>query len=97
MSSIDFSSPTASNDTRGITFLTSEQLRAARALLQWDQKTLAAKSEVSIATIKRLEPLSGPLKANKVTIAALKNALEAGGVEFIPENGGGPGVRMIRR
>jgi transcriptional regulator with XRE-family HTH domain len=77
--------------------ITSEQLRAARALLQWDQKALAAKSKVSIATIKRLEPLAGVLKANQVTIEALKRALEAGGVEFIPENGGGPGVRLARR
>lgn len=76
--------------------ITSEQLRAARALLQWDQKTLAAKSRVSVATIKRLEPLAGILKANQVTIEALKRALEAGGVDFIPENGGGPGVRLAR-
>ncbi|MER8381516.1 transcriptional regulator [Mesorhizobium sp. M0923] len=76
--------------------ITSEQLRAARALLQWDQKALAAKSKVSVATIKRLEPLAGMLKANQVTIEALKRALEAGGVEFIPENGGGPGVRLAR-
>ncbi|MER9444198.1 transcriptional regulator [Mesorhizobium sp. M0048] len=76
--------------------ITSEQLRAARALLQWDQKILAAKSKVSVATIKRLEPPAGMLKANQVTIEALKRALEAGGVEFIPENGGGPGVRLAR-
>ncbi|MER8509570.1 transcriptional regulator [Mesorhizobium sp. M0894] len=76
--------------------ITSEQLRAARALLQWDQKALAAKSKVSVATIKRLEPLAGMLKANQVTIEALKRALEAGGVEFIPQNGGGPGVRLAR-
>nr|WP_306030184.1 transcriptional regulator [Stappia sp. MMSF_3263] len=76
--------------------VTSEQLRAARALLQWDQKTLAAESMVSLATIKRLEPNSGPLKANKVTIEALRRALEAAGVEFISQNGGGPGVRLAR-
>ena len=77
--------------------LTSEQVRAARALLQWDQKTLAEKSKVSIATIKRLEPLPGVLKANKLTIEALQRALEGAGVEFIPENGGGAGVRLVRR
>jgi len=97
MTSDELSSPKASNDTSGITILTGEQLRAARALLKWDQKTLANRSEVSIATIKRLEPLSGVLKANKVTINALKHALEAAGVEFIPENGGGAGVRLARR
>ena len=77
--------------------ITCEQLRAARALLQWDQKTLAAESKVSIATIKRLEPSTGPLKANQVTVEALRRALEAAGVEFISENGGGPGVRLTRR
>ncbi len=87
----------ASNKTYSLIILTSEHIRAARALLQWDQKTLAEKSNVSVATIKRLEPQPGPLKANKVTIAALKHALESAGIEFIPENGGGPGVRMVRR
>lgn len=76
--------------------ITSEQLRAARALLQWDQKKLAAESMVSIATIKRLEPLSGPLRANQVTIEALRRALENAGIEFIPENGGGAGVRLAK-
>lgn len=74
--------------------LTSEQVRAARALLQWDQKRLAKESKVSLATIKRLEPLSGPLKANEVTVDALRRSLEEAGVEFIPANGGGPGVRL---
>lgn len=77
--------------------ITSEQLRAARALLQWDQKRLAAASKVSTATIKRLEPLSGPVRANQVTVEALRRALETAGVEFISENGGGPGVRLARR
>ncbi|RRI02381.1 transcriptional regulator [Mesorhizobium tamadayense] len=77
--------------------ITSEQLRAARALLQWEQKKLAAASKVSIATIKRLEPLSGPLRANQVTVEALRRALEIAGIEFIAENGGGPGVRLAKR
>lgn len=74
--------------------LTSDQIRAARALLKWDQKALAQASKVSLATIKRLEPLSGPIIANAVTIDALRRALEAAGIEFIPENGGGAGVRF---
>lgn len=77
--------------------LTSEHIRAARALLRWDQKTLSEKSKVSVPTIKRLEPISGPLKANKVTSDALQRALEQAGVEFIAENGGGVGVRLIHR
>lgn len=89
-------SPEVSNDTISSTILTCEQIRAARALLQWDQKTLANMSKVSIATIKRLEPLSGPVRANRVTIDAIVRALEAAGVDLIPENGGGPGVRLSR-
>jgi transcriptional regulator with XRE-family HTH domain len=74
--------------------LSSEQLRAARALLNWDQKALSEASKVSIATIKRLEPQSGPIKANAVTVEALRRALEQAGVEFIQKNGGGVGVRL---
>jgi len=39
----------------------------------------------------------GPIRANKVTIEALRHALEAAGIEFIAENGGGVGVRLARR
>jgi predicted transcriptional regulator len=62
-----------------------------------DQKSLAERSNVSIATIKRLEPTIGPIRANKVTIEALRRALESAGIEFIAENGGGVGVRLTRR
>ena len=74
--------------------LTSEQIRAARALLRWEQKTLANASNVSLPSIKRLEGKSGPLGAHQPTEDALRRALEAAGVEFIPENGGGAGVRL---
>jgi len=62
-----------------------------------DQKSLAELSKVSIATIKRLEPTAGPIRAHNVTIDALRRALEAAGIEFIAENGGGVGVRLARR
>ena len=77
--------------------LSSELLKAARALLRWEQRQLAEFSAVSISTVKRLEAQPGALIANPVTIAALKRALEAGGVEFIDANGGGPGVRLRGR
>lgn len=86
----------ASNDPFNIK-ITGTQVRAARALLQMDQKSLAELSSVSIATIKRLEPMVGPIRANKVTIEALRHALETAGIEFIAENGGGVGVRLARR
>jgi transcriptional regulator with XRE-family HTH domain len=74
--------------------LTSEQLRAARAILRLEQRALSEASKVSVATIKRLEATRGELIANRPTIAALQNALESAGVVFIAENGGGPGVRL---
>jgi len=73
---------------------TSEQLRAARAILRLEQKALSDASKVSLATIKRLEGTRGELVANKPTLAALQRALENAGVVFIAENGGGPGVRL---
>jgi transcriptional regulator with XRE-family HTH domain len=75
----------------------SEQLRAARAILRLEQKALSDMSKVSLATIKRLEANPGVLTANRPTIAALQLALELAGIEFINENGGGPGIRLRDR
>ncbi len=73
--------------------MTSAQMRAARAMLDWSQIKLAEESGVSVETIKRLERMTGSLEATKVaTLNALKNALVAGGVEFT--NGDEPGVKM---
>ncbi|WP_413993406.1 helix-turn-helix domain-containing protein [Labrys okinawensis] len=73
---------------------TSDQLRAARALIRWDQKILAQRSGVSVPTIKRLEAQSGILSANVPTLAAVRRALESAGVIFVAENGEGAGVRL---
>lgn len=69
------------------------QLRAARALLGWSQADLAARSGLSSMTVKRAEG-SGRPPASAEAVAAIRAALEAAGVEFLPENGGGPGVRL---
>ena len=76
---------------------TSELIRAARALLRWDQRQLAEASSVSLPTVKRLESKPGLLVAHATTLAALRRTLEAGGIEFIDENGGGLGVRLRKR
>jgi len=76
--------------------LSSELVRAARALLRWEQRDLAAASSVSLPTIKRLESMPGFMSAHLSTITALKKALEDG-IEFIEENGGGPGIRLRKR
>jgi transcriptional regulator with XRE-family HTH domain len=71
--------------------ITGIQLRMARSALKWGVRELAAKAQVSPATITRIE---GDNPANAATLQALRTALENGGIEFIPENGGGPGVRL---
>ncbi|WP_343869805.1 transcriptional regulator [Caenispirillum bisanense] len=79
-------------------FMTSEQVRAARMLLRWEQKDLAERAGVSLPSIKRLETQPGPLKAHAGTIRALQTAFEDAGVEFIAEGetsaGAGAGVRL---
>jgi transcriptional regulator with XRE-family HTH domain len=68
------------------------QVRAGRALLAWSQDQLAAASGVPKRTIARVELADG--SPQRRTLAAIRAALEAAGVEFIAENGGGPGVRL---
>ncbi len=73
------------------------QVKAARSLLAWSQEQLAAAADVSIPTIKRLEAQDGPLGGRDKTGAKIRSAMESAGVEFIDENGGGPGVRLRKR
>jgi DNA-binding XRE family transcriptional regulator len=73
------------------------QVKAARALLAWSQEQLAETADVSLPTIKRLEANDGPLGGRSGTSTKIRTALEAAGVEFIDENGGGPGVRLRKR
>jgi len=72
--------------------MTPAQCRAARALLNITQTDLAKAADVAEKTITDFE--TGARRPYRRTIAALRQALEAAGVEFIPENGGGEGVRM---
>jgi predicted transcriptional regulator len=73
------------------------QIKAARALLAWSQERLAEVAGVSTPTIKRLEASDGALGGRRATAEKIRTALERAGVEFIDENGGGPGVRMRKR
>jgi transcriptional regulator with XRE-family HTH domain len=70
------------------------QIKAARALLGWSQEDLARAADVSVPTIKRLEASEGLLGGRSETGEKIQKALQAAGVEFIDENGGGPGVRL---
>jgi transcriptional regulator with XRE-family HTH domain len=76
--------------------VTNEQLRAARALLGWSQSELALRAGLSVPTVKRLEGGFGPHVSDEAR-AKLKKAIEAAGIEFIQENGGGAGVRFRKR
>ncbi len=71
------------------------QVRAARALIGWTREQLAASSRVPMRTLARLELGEG--EPQRRTLAAIRAALEAAGVEFIAENGGGAGVRLRDR
>jgi len=74
--------------------LTSAQIRAARSLIRWRAEDLARESSVGVATIRRAELAEGPTSLTTANNQAIRRAFEAAGVEFIDENGGGPGVRL---
>ena len=65
----------------------------ARAALEWGVLDLAREAAVSTQTIVRFERGD---TVKPVTRDRLRDALKAAGIEFIPENGGGPGVRLAR-
>jgi predicted transcriptional regulator len=74
--------------------LTCEQVRAARAILRLRAVDLAERAGVNLSTIQRTEKSDGPVPMMPANARAVQTALEAAGVEFIPENGGGAGVRL---
>ena len=73
--------------------ITTQQIRAARGLLGWSQSELANRAGLSLPTVKRLEAGTGPRVSDEAR-TRIQKALEAGGLQFIFENGGGPGVRL---
>jgi transcriptional regulator with XRE-family HTH domain len=77
--------------------LTSSQIRAARALLRWSAEDLARESALGLNTIKRAELAEDKTSLTVANDLAVRRALEAAGVEFIDENGGGPGARLRKR
>ena len=66
-------------------------------MLGWSQADLAKHSGVSEPTIARLESVDGDLGGRGSTSSKIVDAIKDAGVEFIPENGGGAGVRLKRR
>jgi len=66
-------------------------------LIGWSQEQLASEATVSLPTIKRLEAAEGLLGGRETTAQKIQTALKKAGIEFIDENGGGPGVRLSKR
>jgi transcriptional regulator with XRE-family HTH domain len=78
--------------------ISAAQLRAARALLGIDQRTLASMSGVSLPTIQRMEGSQGHVRGTVTTLTRIVEALDAAGLELIgseqPSQGRGRGVRL---
>jgi len=75
--------------------VTPAQCRAARGLLDWSQQDLAGHAGIGIVTVRQVE--AGSTSPRRATLIVLKQAFERAGVEFIDENGGGAGVRLLKR
>jgi len=77
--------------------LTGAQIRMARGLLRWSVKDLSEASGVSTATVKRMEEVDGVPKSLADNLIKIQAALEGQGIQLIPENGGGAGIRLRNR
>ncbi|HEV7266385.1 MAG TPA: helix-turn-helix transcriptional regulator [Falsiroseomonas sp.] len=75
--------------------ISAKQIKAARVFLDWEQKQLAEQAGLSLPTIQRMEKF-GVERSSAGNAQKVRAALEAAGVEFIAENGGGAGVRLRR-
>jgi transcriptional regulator with XRE-family HTH domain len=75
--------------------MTPSQARAARAILKLGVREVAELAKVTPNTVSRVEQDDqGPRGPQPVTVEAIRAIYEKRGIEFIPENGGGPGVRL---
>jgi transcriptional regulator with XRE-family HTH domain len=70
------------------------QIRMARAAVGWGVRELGKHAGVTANTVTRIE---NGADAKQSTMDRLQRALESAGIEFIDENGGGPGVRLRKR
>ena len=73
--------------------ITSDQIRAARALLRWSGKDLAEKTGLGFSTLMRLEVLEGVPTAQAKTLETIQKAFEKAGIEFLGSPEDGAGVR----
>ncbi|HRX35709.1 MAG TPA: helix-turn-helix transcriptional regulator [Aestuariivirga sp.] len=75
--------------------MTAGQLRAARALLGIDQKTLAGMSGVSLPTIQRMEASDGTVRGNVDTLTKIIEALDRAGIQLLSTGGRGVLLREL--
>lgn len=74
------------------------QIRAARGLVNITGDELAKRAGIGLATLWRAEAANEKTpNLTKANLAAIRRALEDAGVEFLPGNGGGAGVRLRKR
>ena len=78
--------------TENVDIVTAEQCRGARALLNMTQPELAVASALGLSTIVDFE--KSRRAVSKEAVKAIRVALQRAGIDFIDENGGGPGVRL---
>lgn len=76
--------------------MTTEQIKAARMLLGWDQVKLAEKAGIGVATLRRLEAIPGPAQGSQASLDKIAKALTDAGVKFLPKTQvAGIGVRLM--
>jgi transcriptional regulator with XRE-family HTH domain len=78
--------------TKNVDLITSAQCRGARGLLGLTQPALASAARLGLSTIVDFE--RSRRAVSREAVQAIRKALELAGIEFIDENGGGPGVRL---
>ena len=81
--------------TENVDYISPAQCRGARGLLGMTQPALASAASLGLSTIVDFEKSRRPV--SKQAIQTIRSALERAGIEFIDENGGGPGVRLRKR
>jgi hypothetical protein len=79
-------------DHRDLKLNNGRQLRAARALVGWDQPKLSKAAKVAIGTIRRMESFEGSIQSHTGTLLRVQTALEKAGIEFLDDDR--PGVRL---
>ena len=82
---------------RKVSSLTGAQIRSARALMKWSALDLARRASLGVNTIRRAEATNEATSLTTANDLAIRRAFESAGVEFIDENGGGPGIRLRKQ